>query len=113
MGTRKTLGVLVYLALLAIALILCWHEVKSYLDGNTDFSVSHEPLTMKDLPTLSICLHSAEQIFPADQKFIYGKNLLIYATILHTTIDTYSGSMLLDENKSITIINESLKSQAQ
>ena len=109
MSTRKTLGVLAYLALLAIALVFCWHEVRSYINGNTDYSVSHRPLTMMDLPTLAICLPPAVQIFPVVKNYIYGQNLLIYVSILDSTMDVYLESTLLEEDRSVQAQNKSLK----
>ena len=105
---RKVLGTLTYIALLIIALLFCWHEVKSFLNGNTNFSVSHRHLTMMDLPTLAVCLPSAFS-YPSREEFTYGKNLLIYVSILESTMDVYMESTLLEENKSVQAQNHSLK----
>ena len=66
----KTLEVLLYLSLLATAsLLFVKQSIEDYLEGKTSYSVAEESITLKDLPTVTIC-------WPYE-RMVYGKDLVI------------------------------------
>ena len=53
--TLKFFGLIFYLGLLVAALLFVKDSFEEYTQGNTFYSVSHEPLTLQDMPTLTFC----------------------------------------------------------
>ena len=53
---RNFFEVLIYIGLLIGGLLFSLRSVQDYLAGNTSYSLSKEDISLKDLPTLSICL---------------------------------------------------------
>ena len=49
------LEVFLYMSLFLGGLIFSWETVKEYFSGSTSYSVTKEPVTLHDLPTIAIC----------------------------------------------------------
>ena len=53
---REVLEYLVYVALVLTSTFFIAEMVKEYLAENTNFSITEEPITKEDLPTITICI---------------------------------------------------------
>ena len=69
-----------YLLLLAGSTIFIYETFQEYLQASTFYSVTKEPLTLNDLPTLTLCW----VLWPYGkiQKSVYGKNFTIDVRVL-------------------------------
>ena len=76
MATRMVFESLLYIALLAGALMFCVQSFQDYWMGKRSYAGSKEPVTLFDLPTITICQHSAYS-----KRFVYGQNVLIDARV--------------------------------
>ena len=74
---KRFAKVILYLGLLAGALAFCSQNVLDYLDGSTDYASKQEPISLKDLPTLTFCwpLSSIYHSFFNGTKLVY-ENIL-------------------------------------
>ena len=81
--------VLLYLGLLAGCLIFVKESIIEYLKGITSYSVTHEPLLMKDLPTVTFCIEYG-LLFGPDE-LIYGSHFTASVTNYATRIMVYKG----------------------
>ena len=64
MIVRKPLEVILYLGLLMGAVIFVQQTIEEYRDGATSFIVTQEPISLSDLPTLTICWNRKKNPFP-------------------------------------------------
>ena len=71
---RKYLGALLYLGLLACALVYVRNSFIEYWSGNTLYTMSQKPVTVHDVPTITLCSDLfGEMPFEGE----YGKTLRI------------------------------------
>ena len=93
----KAFGVLFYLTLLTGALIVVFHNIEDFLEDKTYYSVAYEPVTLRDLPTLTICwpLNNFTKVMH------YGKDFTIDMKVLGHLNKTVT----LVENKSVNIFD--------
>ena len=70
--------VLLYLGLLVGALVFCWQNVDDYFLGSTGYISTQEPLTLRDIPTLTFCWEICkwEYCF-LHTELIHGKDLIV------------------------------------
>ena len=54
-GTKKLIETLWYLGLLAGGLAFCWKSIEDYIEKNTAYTFTQEPLSQEDIPTLIFC----------------------------------------------------------
>ena len=78
------LETVLYMCLVIGALLFVKQNVEEYLKGSTSFSISQEPISLLDLPTLVIC-YSTKNTHP--RKGVYGKHIFINAKLLGKVID--------------------------
>ena len=86
------LEVVLHLVLLGFSLEYCWFTIVDYSAGKTSYSLEEEPLSLQDLPTITVCLQLlCEQpnigyhLCKPDSKYpqgVYGKHLVINAKVL-------------------------------
>ena len=76
---KKGLKSLSYLVLFASALAFCWQNFVEHLRGSTGFSVTEEPITLRDLPTLTFCwdIENGRDNLPV----VYGEDFYVNATV--------------------------------
>ena len=92
------LEVLLYLFLLALSLLFVWENIEEYLEGKKIYSVSQEPVTLHDLPTITICWKFGTSFTAMPQRATYGKDFTIDVKILDSSEET---TVTLKENKSV------------
>ena len=73
---RKFFEVILYLGLLAGGLLSVHETWEEYSDGTTSFSVTREPMSLSDLPTIIACW------FDASRRYKYGDDLEVEVKIL-------------------------------
>ena len=71
---KNYLGALLYLGLLACALVYIRDSFIEYLSGKTYYTVSQEPITMHDVPTVTLC---SDQFREMPLEGEYGKTFRI------------------------------------
>ena len=71
---KNYLGALLYLGLLACALVYIRDSVIVYLSNMTYYTVSEEPITMHDVPTVTLCSDQFQEM-PFEGE--YGKTFRI------------------------------------
>ena len=82
MSLRRKFELLLYLFLLGGAFRFCWQNITEYLEGNTAYLDSDEHITLKDLPTLIICIKRPQTRGKwMEGKLTYGKTLSIEAKV--------------------------------
>ena len=72
MKQKVFLEVVLYLGLLVGCLIFVAKSIDEYMSGFTSYSISHAPIFMTDLPTVSFCIES-DWLFGADE-WKYGSH---------------------------------------
>ena len=75
-AASKLFELTIYVALLITTLILVEQLIQEYMEGNTNFSLTKQPITQNDIPTATICIH-------AKMELNYGKDF--YIMTLNTT----------------------------
>ena len=78
------LETVLYICLVIGALLFVKQNVEEYLEGSTSFSISQEPISLLDLPTLVICYDTGNT---QARKGVYGKHLFIDAKLVGNVID--------------------------
>ena len=78
------LETVLYMCLVIGALLFVKQNVEEYLEGSTSFSISQEPISLLDLPTLVICYNTGNT---QSLKGVYGKNLFLNAKLLGKVIE--------------------------
>ena len=73
----KAIHFLFYATLSIVTYFFVSRAVKEYLEGRTTFSISKRPLTVDDMPTITIC-------FQTSRKLEFGKDIRIQGYIPHT-----------------------------
>ena len=64
-----------YLVLFLCASWFVWKNVVDFLEGKTMYSTEHVPISLHDIPTMTICLSAKERL-------VYAKHLSIVAKVL-------------------------------
>ena len=77
MGGKEYVGALIYLGLLACALVYVKSSIDEYMSGRTFYSDTQAPISLYDIPTITFK-------FPPELK--YGKNFIIQ--IYHKDVET-------------------------
>ena len=95
--SKTVLEAILYLGLLIGGLVFVSKDIKDYLSGTTNYSISKEPLTLKDLPTLTVCLSVRHQ----HEKIIYGPDFSIDIRITHIG----ESNATLQENKYVEVMS--------
>ena len=95
---QTAIQVPIFLGLTVGALFFIREPFKDYMEGNTSYAVTKEPISIFDLPTLTFCI-------TFDQKhgfFTYGKDFFLEFTI----VEDQGKTTILEENKSVqTLFN--------
>ena len=81
MEVDVTFRLVLYLLLLTGSSLFLYQTFQEYLQGSTFYSVSREPLTLHDLPTLTVCWKVLEWNHMGFQRE-YGKDFTIHVRVL-------------------------------
>ena len=93
---RKYLGILLYLGLLACALVYVRNSFIEYLSGKTYYTMSQKPVTVHDVPTVTLCSDRfGEMPFEGE----YGKTFRIELSDLSDCGSTCYGGYSLNVSK--------------
>ena len=95
MGFGCVFRALYYLFLLALAFVFCWQNIWDYFDGKTGFTTEKVLISIKDLPTLAICLPRIPNTNRKDFNF-YGA-ISVFINGQYTRICEYA-ELQLKEN---------------
>ena len=76
---RLLFYVLFYIGLLVSSLSFLLDSFEVYLSEATDYSETYEPITLNDLPTVTLCLIDTHGWNFEGMEFIHGKNIMIDA----------------------------------
>ena len=76
---RKVFGAILHLGLLGATLDFCFDNFNAYFSARTYYTPSKEPMTLFDLPTLTVCWNINKTNF--DKRMILGKDLTIELTV--------------------------------
>ena len=95
-----------YATLFCSGLVFVRQSFENYMEGRTDHSLTQEPISKDDLPTLSVCFTPITGFCRNDQQimeelqteFIYGKNFQIFASVLERENKT----VLLELNRRVS-----------
>ena len=106
----KNFEVLLYLSLLGSAFIFCWQNITEYREGNTAYLDSDAHITLRDLPTLIICINRPQTHGKwMESKLTYGKTLSIEAIVNNHKEGEISNGLeqmvRLDENKWVSVLS--------
>ena len=78
---RKPFEVLLYIGLLIGAIIFVKQKIEEYSNGATSYTVTQEPQSLSDLPTLTICLQRWYRNWNTSvyeiRSNVYGENVSI------------------------------------
>ena len=91
MHIQRTIEVLSYIGLLMCSLGFVWNSLEDYMSALTSYSTTEEPLTVSDLPTVSVCLKSPE----TQERYSYGDDLNITARIIEN--NEYNVTLIEDQ----------------
>ena len=86
---KTPLKVLLYISLLVGGLIFSWETIQEYLKGSTSHYSTSEPITLNDIPTLSVCW-----LWRYDRD-IYGKDFSLEFKLWN---DSKSVTLIEDES---------------
>ena len=64
---------IIYVIFIALAAFFLSGMIEEYLEGNTSFSITQQPMSKEDLPTVTVCLNSESSAV----KMRYGRDLTI------------------------------------
>ena len=81
MNPRAIFEVLLYLGLLVGCLFFVEESIIEYSKGITSYSVTYEPLLMKDRPTVTFCI---------EYDWLFGPAELIYGSHSKTLVRNYA-----------------------
>ena len=85
---KRVIKTLLHIALTigAILFVNYTEIISQFLDGKTTYASSHEPLTLHDLPALTICWDAPVSLdwfgFTVLHKRVYGQDLLIELRVI-------------------------------
>ena len=79
----KTLLVeaLLYVGFLIGAVFFVQQSISEFMEGTTSYSESHEPISLQDLPSLTVCVDNWSYAFGLNFTQVYGNNLWIAANV--------------------------------
>ena len=77
---RKILEFIFYVGLLVFALVFCWQTVQEYTKATTSYSVTQQHITLRDLPTITICWNVDKY---RDLGGTYGKDFSIDVRVVN------------------------------
>ena len=104
----KFLKILLYLVLLTAALLFVRQTIREYKDGATSYMVTQEPVSLRDLPTLTLCwvrkytnYNTSVEDEDELRSNVYGKNLSIAVRIFGQKENTVT----LIENENVQAFN--------
>ena len=83
---KKAFYVIFYILLLLGGCGYAWTVYKEYQKGNTSHSVSKEPISLLDIPTVTFCLDFKYSKYQSS--IMYGKHFLVDANIFETDFKT-------------------------
>ena len=92
MAPRMVFEFLLYIALLAGALMFCVQSFQDYWMGKRSYADSKEPISLIDLPAITICQHPLKS-----KRLVYGQNVLIDARVWEKD----EKKVRLQENRSV------------
>ena len=103
MMIRKTFDVLLYIGLLIGAIIFVKQTIEEYSHGNTSYTITQEPISLSDLPTLTICWKTKffyrTTLQHEFSPYVYGENVSIDVK----THGRKENTVTLLENKNILV----------
>ena len=88
MRVKRPFEVLMHFILLMAAILSVKQTIEEFLEGSTLYSTTNEPLTLHDLPTLTICWKVDNQSFFWNNHLKYGKHVSIDIKIIETNSET-------------------------
>ena len=104
---HRFLKIVCFIILMEVAMLFAKQNIEDYIAGRTSYSIGQAPLTLFDLPTLTICLNSREVISSIPKPkyrdyglYVYGRNFTIklsipkHSTATNTTSTRMSGSTI-------------------
>ena len=102
------LKVTAYLLLLAGGIVFVIRSINEYLEYKTNLTVTKEPLTLSDIPTIVLCHdHLIPQVGDLSSAWgmerKYGKDFMFEASTRAGSIS--SGTVILSDEKSTTIVS--------
>ena len=105
-STLRVFELALYGTLFCSGLVFVKQSFENYMGGRTDYSLTQEPISKGDLPTLSVCFtpiasycrndHQIMEELPTE--FEYGKNFQIFASVLERENKT----ILLELNRRVS-----------
>ena len=104
MRVKASFRQLLHFSLLILALVFCRRNLVDYLEEKTYYVVTKEPLTPKDLPTLTLCLPPSSIVYPPESNtstYILGQNMNIKARVLEKS----DNNIVLMEDTSVQALH--------
>ena len=98
MEVRISLKVLLYLILLFCAFGFVKQTIEEFLSDNTAYSMSQEPISLRDLPTMTICWRVDPKSIFGFPRQIYGKD---FTTDIRFLEEKTEKTTTLVENQSV------------
>ena len=97
MRIKQWLAVLIHISLLGGSILFVKQTIYEYIQGSTFYSVTKEPITLHDLPTLTICWVVHIPTYPPRA---YGKDFSIEVKLCEDDQET---TTLLEDKKVKTL----------
>ena len=97
MYKRKVLQTLLYVGLFGGSLDFCLDNFRAYFDKRTYYTPSQEPISLLDLPTLTVCWDIVKNV---DGTLIYGKDFSFELKVFENQQQTVT---LLENETVITL----------
>ena len=94
MTLMKAFRLFLYMLLCIGALAFVMGTINDYLEGKTYYSTTNEPITLQDLPSLTICWPLNDHL----GVYHYGNNFTIDVKVLETQEKTPSVSLEMNKN---------------
>ena len=90
MKIKKAFVVLLHLSLLVGAIFFVKNTIEEFLEGNTLYITTQEPLTPNDLPTVTICwqVDKTRTLSNVLKPLLYGKDFIINLKIIQLDEET-------------------------
>ena len=82
---KKAFKVILYILLMLGSFDYAWNVYREYQKGDTSYSVSKEPISLLDLPTVTFCLDFK---YSKISSIMYGKHFMVDANIFEKDFKT-------------------------
>ena len=94
MNGKKVFAWALHIGLMVPALVFVLHAITDFAKGSAGYSEDHQPISFKDLPTLTVCMNT-------HYKLAYAKDMLIYASVFEMESETEVAPVELEENQEV------------